>query len=95
LPLIEGFIAFWRKDYQTAIEQLFGARYIANSFGGSHAQRDIIDLTLIEASIRAGQPELTRALANERLALKPKSRLNQGFLARGMLQAVSQVPTRE
>ncbi|MBK1779979.1 tetratricopeptide repeat protein [Advenella sp. WQ 585] len=89
LPLIEGFIAFWRKDYQTAIEQLYGARFIANSFGGSHAQRDIIDLTLIEAAIRAGQPELARALANERLALKPNSRLNQGFLARSKSWAVS------
>ncbi|MDY0273804.1 MAG: tetratricopeptide repeat protein, partial [Advenella sp.] len=89
VPLIEGFIAFWRKDYQTAIEQLYGARFIANSFGGSHAQRDIIDLTLIEAAIRAGQPELARALANERLALKPNSRLNQGFLARSKSWAVS------
>ncbi|MDY0273417.1 MAG: tetratricopeptide repeat protein, partial [Advenella sp.] len=71
------------------IEQLYGARFIANSFGGSHAQRDIIDLTLIEAAIRAGQPELAQALANERQALKPNSRLNQGFLARSKTWAVS------
>ena len=91
LPLIEGFIAFWRKNYQTAIERLYGVRFIANSFGGSHAQRDIIDLTLLEATIRAGQPELAQALANERLALKPNSRLNRGFLARSKGRAVSGV----
>ncbi|MFV9474277.1 tetratricopeptide repeat protein [Advenella sp. RU8] len=89
LPLMEGFIAFWRKDYQTAIEQLYGTRFIANRFGGSHSQRDIIDLTLLEATIRAGQTELAQALVNERLALKPNSRLNRGFLERSKGKAVS------
>ena len=30
-------------------------RSIAHRFGGSHAQRDVIDLTLIEAALRAGE----------------------------------------
>jgi tetratricopeptide (TPR) repeat protein len=37
LPLIEGFAAFWRGDHARAVERLFGARHIVNSFGGSHA----------------------------------------------------------
>src|SRR5690606_762533 len=41
IPLVEGFSAFWKGDYERAAERLHGARYIANSFGGSHAQRDI------------------------------------------------------
>jgi hypothetical protein len=82
LPLIEGFAAFWRGDYRTAAEHLHGARYIANSFGGSHAQRDIIDWTLAEAAVRGGLTGLAEALAHERLALKPHSPVNKSFLTR-------------
>jgi len=82
LPLIEGFAAFWHKDYTTAVERLHRARFIANSFGGSHAQRDIIDWTLTEAAIRAGMKDVAAALANERLGLKPHSPINRRYLAR-------------
>lgn len=82
LPLVEGFAAFWRGDYETAADRLFGARAIANSFGGSHAQRDIVDWTLTEAALRGGLMGLAEALANERLALKPHSPVNRQFLRR-------------
>ena len=82
VPLIEVFAAFWRGDYQAAADHLYGVRYIANSFGGSHAQRDIIDWTLTEAAIRGGLTDLAEALAHERLALKPHSPVNRAFLAR-------------
>jgi len=82
LPLIEGFVAFHDSDYRTAVEKLHGARFIANSFGGSHAQRDVIDWTLVEAAIRGGMHGAAEALANERLALKPHSPVNKSFLAR-------------
>ncbi|WP_116472606.1 tetratricopeptide repeat protein [Zobellella maritima] len=81
LPLIEGFVAFWRGDYPLAAEKLHGGRYIANRFGGSHAQRDIIDWTLAEAAVRGGLNDLAQALANERLALKPHSAVNRRFLS--------------
>ena len=82
LPLIEGFTAFWRGDFGAAAEKLHGARYIVNSFGGSHAQRDVIDWTLTEAALRGGVSGLAEALANERLALKPHSPVNRDFLIR-------------
>ncbi len=85
LPLVEGFAAFWRGDYATAVERLHGARFIANSFGASHAQRDIIDWTVTEAAIRAGMSGMAEALANERRALKPHSPINRGFLGRARL----------
>ena len=81
-PLIEGFAAFWYGDYVRAADLLHDARFIANSFGGSHAQRDIIDWTMTEAAIRAGMIEMAEALANERLALRPHSPVNKAFLAR-------------
>jgi tetratricopeptide (TPR) repeat protein len=80
LPLIEGFRAFWTGDYRTAVERLHRARYIVNSFGGSHAQRDVIDWTLTEAAIRGGLGDIAEALANERIAMKPHSPVNKRFL---------------
>ncbi len=45
----------------------------ANAVGGSHAQRDVIDLTLIAAAARAGDDSLARALVTERVARKPSA----------------------
>ena len=42
----------------------------AHRFGGSHAQRDLIDLTLIEAAKRSGQTGLASALVAERASVK-------------------------
>lgn len=80
--LIKGFTAFWHGDYAVAADYLHRARFISNRFGGSHAQRDIIDLTLTEATIRGGLTHMAEALANERLALKPHSPVNKSFLMR-------------
>ncbi len=82
LPLVEGFRAFWQGKYEAAVERLHPARFIVNSFGGSHAQRDIIDWTLTEAALRGGLNDVAVSLAHERLALKPTSPVNQGFLNR-------------
>jgi hypothetical protein len=87
VPLVEGFAAFWRGDYQTAADRLYGARFIVNSFGGSHAQRDIIDWTLAEATVRGGLIAMAEAIANERLALKPHSPVNRSFLSRAEANA--------
>jgi hypothetical protein len=50
-------------------------RGIAHRFGGSHAQRDVIDLTLVESAFRSDAHDLAKALAAERIALKPASPL--------------------
>ena len=82
LPLIQGFRAFWEGRYDDAVDILHPARYVANSFGGSHAQRDIIDWTLTEAAVRSGKSGAAEAMASERLAVKPHSPINQRFLKR-------------
>jgi tetratricopeptide (TPR) repeat protein len=82
LPLIHGFRAFWRGRYGDCVEALYGARYIVNRFGGSHAQRDVVDWTLTEAAVRAGLSDLAEALAHERLAVKPHSPVNRALLRR-------------
>ena len=57
------------------------ARVIVNRFGGSHAQRDVVDWTLTEAA-SGGGTTLAEALAHERLASRPHSAINRAFLRR-------------
>lgn len=71
LPLVQGIQAFGDGDYRRAVEKLREVRNRAYRFGGSNAQRDLIDLTLIEAARRAGEASLERALLAERVAAKP------------------------
>jgi len=58
--------AFGDGDYAATVRLLRPVRNSAHRFGGSHAQRDVIDLTLIEAAVRAGQAGLAQALRAER-----------------------------
>jgi tetratricopeptide (TPR) repeat protein len=81
-PLIDGFTAFARGDYRASVEALHPVRFVANQFGGSHAQRDVIDWTLTEAAIRSGMRDVALALSHERLALKPHSPVNRDFVKR-------------
>jgi len=82
--LVEGFAAYWQGDHDTAIDRLWRGRSIANAFGGSHTQRDVIDLTLIEAAFRGGHARLAEALAHERLTTRPHSGMNRAFLGRAI-----------
>jgi tetratricopeptide (TPR) repeat protein len=82
LPLVEGFSAFWRRDYSSAIDLLHRTRHFAYAFGGSNAQRDIIDWTLTESALRSGNADLARALVQERQALKPHSIAGRGMMVR-------------
>ncbi|MDT3680486.1 MAG: tetratricopeptide repeat protein [Burkholderiaceae bacterium] len=67
--------AFGDGNYAEAVRLLRPIRSYSHRFGGSHAQRDVIDLTLVEAAIRSGDRALARALAAERAARRPDSRV--------------------
>jgi len=58
--------AFGEGRYADTVELLRPVRSQAHRFGGSHAQRDLLDQTLIEAARRAGRTALWQALRNER-----------------------------
>ncbi|SCU98550.1 conserved hypothetical protein [Cupriavidus necator] len=73
LPVADALIAFDQGDYATAIDLLLPVRLIAHRFGGSHAQRDVVSLTLLEAALRGRRSNLAIALTAERAALKPMS----------------------
>jgi tetratricopeptide (TPR) repeat protein len=84
LPLARSLAAFGREDYATAIDLLTGIRPNAHRFGGSHAQRDLLQLTLLESAFRAGRPSLARALAAERTELRRMSPFNWWTTARAL-----------
>ena len=73
LPLVEGLAAFGRGHYVEAIAAIEPMRDHAHRFGGSHAQRDLITLTLIEAAIRSGDRVRANHYIAERLVHKPQS----------------------
>lgn len=72
-PLCQAILALVEGDPARTVELLRPLRSIAQRFGGSHAQRDLIDLTLLEAALRDGQQALARGLAAERVDAKPGS----------------------
>jgi hypothetical protein len=81
-PVTRAIVAFGEARYAEAVRLLRPVRNMAHRFGGSHAQRDLIDLTLMEAAFRDGQLALTRALAAERVDVRPTSPSGRTFLAR-------------
>jgi hypothetical protein len=81
-PVTLAIQAFGEGNYHETVRLLRPIRAIAHRFGGSHAQRDVIDLTLIEAALRAGDVALSRALAAERSDARPASPLSQLFVNR-------------
>ena len=81
-PVVLAIKAFGDGNYAETLWRLREVRNIAQRFGGSHAQRDVLDLTLIEAALRSGQQSVATALACERLATRPKSPLARLFVKR-------------
>jgi hypothetical protein len=80
LPLMRGLLAWARGDADAAVETLYPVRAAATLFGGSHAQRDVIDQTLIAASARSRRPTVGRALLNERRLAKPVTPLTRHWI---------------
>ncbi|MFG2500586.1 tetratricopeptide repeat protein [Streptomyces sp. NPDC048441] len=71
LPVCRALIAYRQRQYARVVELLAPIRNHLNSFGGSHAQRDAIQRTLVEGTIRSGRHDLARTLLSERISLRP------------------------
>ncbi len=71
LALLEGFCSFAAGRFNRAIDLLTDVRSCAHAVGGSNAQRDVVDLTLIAAAARAGEHGMARQLVAERVGRRP------------------------
>jgi len=74
LPLVEGVAAFGHGDYATAVQRLAPIAEQIVRIGGSHAQREVFEDTLIVAQLRAGQSENAAARLRQRLEHRHSTR---------------------
>ncbi|WP_055717555.1 tetratricopeptide repeat protein [Streptomyces torulosus] len=76
LPVGEALVAYVRGDHETVVDLLWPLRRRVHTFGGSHAQRDAVQRTLLESALRAGRADLAGRLLGERAGLSPHSPYN-------------------
>ena len=81
IPLCEALLAYRAGDYGRAVDRLLPIRYDVVRIGGSHAQRDVFQQTLIEAALNAKRYPLARALLAERVAERAGSAYSWGRYA--------------
>ena len=82
LPMMLGLLDFSLGRMRQCIEHLLPLRGHAHRFGGSHAQRDLIDQTLLAASVGGRDRGVGRALLNERRCAKPTTPLTEHWARR-------------
>jgi hypothetical protein len=83
LPVSRAIVAFSEDRHGDVVRELLPIRRVFNHFGGSHAQRDAMQRTLLESALRSGEHDLARALISERLSLRDTS--VYGWLQRARL----------
>jgi tetratricopeptide (TPR) repeat protein len=64
--IVEGFAAYAKRDWNGAIRSFEAALPETVRIGGSRAQRDLVEHTLIAAYLKAGRPAHARALVTRR-----------------------------
>jgi tetratricopeptide (TPR) repeat protein len=73
LSAARGVLAFARGDFAACVAWLAPVRRLLSVVGGSHAQRDAWQRTLLVAALRSGETGFARVLVDERLAERPDS----------------------
>ena len=74
LPLAQAVVAHRAGDYGAVVEGLLPVRRRVKRIGASHAQRDLFDQLLIDATVRGRRYAEARVLLAERLAARPNNR---------------------
>ena len=73
LPAARAVLAFAEERHDDVVETLAPIRRSLHRFGGSHAQRDVLQRTLLESSLRSGRYEFAGELISERLGKRELS----------------------
>jgi hypothetical protein len=73
LPATRAVLAFAEGRHDDVVETLAPIRRTLHRFGGSHAQRDALQRTLLESALRSGRDEFARELIAERLEQRETS----------------------
>jgi hypothetical protein len=73
LPASRAVLAWSEGRHDDVVRELEPIRFVLNHFGGSHAQRDALQRTLVDSALRSGELSLARVLIAERLSLRESS----------------------
>ncbi|MEQ8321194.1 MAG: tetratricopeptide repeat protein [Rhodospirillales bacterium] len=71
LPLAEALIAHRHGEYGFVVDTLIPIRYQLHKLGGSHAQRDLFSMVLIDSALKSGRINVAKMLISERLGRLP------------------------
>lgn len=83
----KAFLDYSAGQYEQVVDTLYPLRYKIIDAGGSHAQRDIFNLLLINAALKSSKSQhrkLARVLLTERKILKENSSLTDRLIGRAM-----------
>ena len=72
-PLCDAMVAWRSKDHGRVVARLAPVRGELRRVGGSHAQRDLFVLLLLDSAVATGNRALADAVRAERLALRPRA----------------------
>jgi hypothetical protein len=71
---VMAMVGAWSEGrHEDVVRELAPIRLTLNRFGGSHAQRDALQRTLVDSALQSGETSLARALVAERLSLRESS----------------------
>jgi hypothetical protein len=73
LPLAEALVAHRHADYAFVVDTLLPIRYDLHKLGGSHAQRDLFSMVLIDSALKSDRINVAKMLISERLGRLPKN----------------------
>jgi tetratricopeptide (TPR) repeat protein len=99
VPAGEGLYAHARGDFETAWRQLGAALPRLIEAGGSHAQRDLFDQLLLDATVRSGRMAAAQQMLERRRASEPGGvgvnlRLAEVYAALGLPQLANLAAVR-
>ncbi len=99
LPASRSVVAHAEGRHADVIADLLPVRTILSRFGGSHAQRDALQRTLVDSAMKSGDLDLARALLDERIGVRETSvwswrRRGQVFAAAGDASAAERAEQR-
>lgn len=93
LPVAQALRHHGAGRHEQALRLLLDVLPVAQTAGGSHAQRDVLHLTAVEAALRSGNRSVARGLVSQRLAAKPASPHNLQLASRCDLRSASRSST--
>jgi tetratricopeptide (TPR) repeat protein len=76
LPLVQGIVAFGQGEYSDAVRLIAPVVPQLTRVGGSHAQREVFEDTLLEAYLRAEDFDKAETMLRERLGRRESPRDN-------------------